>query len=127
MNAVAFAVALALGPIRDVRVDHVPCRVSYRSALRPRDVDERARIHVETRDPSAIGRLVRAIAAARPVPDASPADYRYAIRLRDRRGRVRTMYLDAFGTRGEIDGAAVRFGSDAIKRVLIALWHQMSD
>lgn len=102
-------------------IDHVSNRISYRAALRPRDVDERACVHVETRNRASIARVLDAIDATPTSPDPRLADLRYAIRLRDAHGVVRTIYLDAFGTRGTIDGRPVRFASDAIKRAIVAL------
>jgi hypothetical protein len=102
-------------------IDHASNRISYRSALSPHDLDARATIHVETRNRAAIARVLEAIDATQTIPDARAADLRYAIRLRDARGVARTIYLDAFGTRGTLDGKPVRFASDAIKRAIVSM------
>lgn len=105
-----------------VYIDHVPNSMAYRTALSPRELQERATIHVETRDAAKLAPLLHAVGSIHAMPDARPADLRYAIHLRDERGAARmTIYLDAFGTRGWIDGKAVRLDSDAIKRAMVEI------
>jgi len=103
-------------------IDHVPNFIAYRTALSPRELQERATIHVETSDKAKLALVLHAIGSIHATPDEHPADLRYAIRLRDDRSAKRvTIYLDAFGTRGRIDGRAVRFDSDAIKRAMVEI------
>jgi len=113
--------AFAFGNVNRVQIDHVPNSLAFRTALTPALVDQRARIHLDTRDPVLLGRIVTALEHTAVTGDARASDLRYAIRLRDARGIVRaTLYLDAFGVRGVLDGRRVRFESDAIKRAIVA-------
>jgi hypothetical protein len=121
MSAVALALAISLRSVRSVEIDHVPNRLQFRSALTPAELDARAPIRVETQRAEAIGAILRAIEATKAERDDHRADLRYAVRLRGSHGRVVTLYLDAFGTRGWVAGRAVRFDSDAIKRAVVAL------
>jgi hypothetical protein len=121
MNDMLLAVAISVNGATRLEIDHVPNSVSYRTALSPSDLDERARIRIESRDPATIARIVAAIEHTAAGSDAQQADLRYAIRLRDARGATRALiYLDAFGERGLVDGRRVRFSSDAIKRAIVA-------
>jgi hypothetical protein len=121
MNDMLLAVALALKSVKALEIDHVPNSVSYRTALGPRELNERARVRVETRDPAAIAAIVRAIHQTGARADVEAADLRYAIRLRNARGTtVAIIYLDAFGLRGVVDGQSVRYNDDAIKRAVVA-------
>lgn len=117
MYPMVLAVAIAVTGVKSLQIDHVPNDVSYRTALTPSDVAARARLRVESRNPKTIESIVAAIRRTDARTDATAADLRYAIRLRDARGAtVSIIYLDAFGTRGLVDGQPVRFTSDAIKR-----------
>jgi hypothetical protein len=121
MNDMLLAVAIAVKSVKALEIDHVPNNIAYRTALGPRELGERARTRVETRDPRIIAAIVNAIQKTGTHADALPADLRYAIRLRDRRGTtVAIVYLDAFGLRGAVDGHPVRYADDAIKRAVIA-------
>jgi hypothetical protein len=121
MNDMLLAVAISVTGVTRLEIDHVPNNVRYRTALSPNDLDERARVRIESRDPAAIARIVAAIARTGVDSDVQQADLRYAIRLRDARGSTRALiYLDAFGERGLVDGRHVRFSSDAIKRAIVA-------
>jgi hypothetical protein len=114
------AVAIALSAAKTVEIDHVRNDISYRSALTPAELRARATVRVESRDATTIAGIVAAIRQTGAHADPNPADLRYAIRLRDARGAtVATIYLDAFGTRGLVDGRAVRFADDAIKRAVV--------
>lgn len=119
MHPMVLAVAIAVTGVKSLEIDHVPNDVSYRTALTPRDIAARARVRVESRNLQTIESIVAAIRRTDAHPDATAADLRYAIRLRDARGAtVSVIYLDAFGTRGLVDGQPVRFASDAIKRAI---------
>ncbi len=120
MNHMLLAVALALKSVKALEIDHVPNNIAYRTALGPNELASRARMRVETRDPRAIAAIVGAIRETGTRADSAPADLRYAIRLRDARGAtVATVYLDAFGLRGIVDGQPVRYADDAIKRAVV--------
>ncbi len=121
MNDMLLAVAISVTGATRLEINHVPNNVSYRTALSPRDLDGRARIRIESRNPAAIARIVAAIEHTAAAGDAAQADLRYAIRLRDARGATcARIYLDAFGERGLVDGRRVRFSSNAIKRAIVA-------
>lgn len=121
MDHIILAAAIAVGVTARIEIDHVPNNIAYRAALSARDVGERARIRVESRDPQTVAHIVTAIERTATSRDARAADLRYAIRLRDARGSTRTViYLDAFGLRGVVDGRTVRFSDDAIKRAIVA-------
>lgn len=121
MNDMLLAVTLALKGVKGIEIDHVPNNVAYRTALGPSELAARARVRVETRDPHAIATIVSAIRETQARADAAHADLRYAIRLRNARGAtVAVVYLDAFGLRGVVDGQAVRYADDAIKRAVVA-------
>jgi hypothetical protein len=80
-----------------------------------------ASVTIETRNVEAIDAILRAVRSTAIAPEMRPVDLRYAMRFEDRRGNVRqSVCIDAFGTRGELDGQAVRFASDAIKRAIVA-------
>ncbi len=120
MHPMVLAVAIAVTGAKSLQIDYVPSDISYRSALTPSDVAARARVRVESRNPQTIESVVAAIRRTDAYPDATTADLRYAIRLRDARGAtVTVIYLDAFGTRGLVDGRPVRFADDAIKRAIM--------
>ena len=55
------AVAIAVTGVKSLEIDHVPNNVTYRSAFTPNEVDERARIRVESRDPATVAGIVAAI------------------------------------------------------------------
>jgi hypothetical protein len=115
------AAAIAVSGASRIEIDHVPNNIAYRAALSVREVGQRARIRVESRDPQTVGHIVTAIERTATCSDARAADLRYAIRLRDARGSTRAViYLDAFGRRGVVDGRPVRFSDDAIKRAIVA-------
>ncbi len=121
MNDMLLAVAIAATGVTRLEIDHVPNNVTYRAALTPNEVDERARIRVESRDPAMVAGIVAAIERTGASNDTRQADLRYAIRLRNARGSTRAIiYLDAFGEHGIVDGRRVRFSSDAIKRAIVA-------
>lgn len=121
MSVIIAMAAFALGNVSRVQIDHVPNSLAFRTALTPALVDQRARIHLDTRDPALLGRIVSALERTPVTGDTRAADLRYAIRLRDARGIVRArLYLDAFGLRGVLDGRRVRFENDAIKRAIVA-------
>ncbi|MGC2131083.1 MAG: hypothetical protein WA629_13420 [Candidatus Aquilonibacter sp.] len=121
MNDVLLAVAIAATGVTRLEIDHVPNNISYRTALTPSEVDERARIRVESRDPATVSAIVAAIEHTAASGDERHADLRYAIRLRDARGSTRALiYLDAVGEHGIVDGRRVRFSGDAIKRAIVA-------
>ncbi|MGA7572190.1 MAG: hypothetical protein WBG27_00910 [Candidatus Aquilonibacter sp.] len=121
MNDMLLAVAISAAGVTRLEIDHVPNNVSYRTALTPSEVDERARIRVESRDPATVAAIVAAIEHTAANGDERRADLRYAIRLRDARGSTRALiYLDAFGEHGIVDGRRVRFVGDAIKRAIVA-------
>jgi hypothetical protein len=121
VNDMLLAVAIAASGVTRLEIDHVPNNISYRTALTPREVDERARIRVESRDPLTVAAIVAAIERTAAGSDDRNADLRYAIRLRDARGSTRAViYLDAFGEHGIVDGRRVRFSGDAIKRAIVA-------
>jgi hypothetical protein len=115
------AAAISVAGASRIEIDHVPNDIAYRAALSPRDVGERARIRVESRDRATVAHIVTAIERTATRDDVRAADLRYAIRLRDARGSTcRVVYLDAFGRRGMVDGRPVRFSGDAIKRAIVA-------
>ena len=121
MNDMLLAVAVAATGVTRLEIYHVPNKISYRTALSPGEVDERARIRVESRDPATVAAIVAAIEHTAASGDERQADLRYAIRLRDARGSTRAIiYLDAFGEHGMVDGRRVRFSDDAIKRAIVA-------
>ncbi|HEX8805732.1 MAG TPA: hypothetical protein VF741_02240 [Candidatus Aquilonibacter sp.] len=121
MNGMLLAVTLALNGVKVLEIDHVPNNISYRTALGPGELASRARVRVESRDPRAITTIVSAIQKTGTRPDVATADLRYAIRLRNARGAtVATIYLDAFGLRGVVDGQPVRYADDAIKRAVVS-------
>ncbi|HTV94014.1 MAG TPA: hypothetical protein VMG98_15010 [Verrucomicrobiae bacterium] len=121
MDHLVLAAAISTAGAARIEIDHVPNNVSYRAALSPRDVGERARIRVESRDPHTVAYIVAAIERTNTSSDVRPADLRYAIRLRDARGSTcLVIYLDAFGRRGMIEGRPVRFSGDGIKRAIVA-------
>lgn len=122
MHMLALILASQLRGVVRLEIAHVPNRMSVRAALGPREVDTLATQIVETRDPRAVASIVDALerTPAQPAADAR-ADLRYAIRAFDARGRmVGRVYLDAFGTRGRVDGRFVTFANDAIKRAIVA-------
>jgi|HubBroStandDraft_1064217.scaffolds.fasta_scaffold167216_2 hypothetical protein len=120
MDHVILAAAISVGSASRIEIDHVPNNISYRAALSPRDVGDRASIRVESRDPQTVAHIVAAIERTDTSDDARAADLRYAIRLRDARGSTCVViYLDAFGRRGMVDGRPVRFSGDAIKRAIV--------
>lgn len=119
MDHLLFAVAIAATSVKGIEIDHVPNDISYRAALAPSDVASRASVRVESRDPHKVAGIVAAIRTTKARADANAADLRYVIRLRDARGvTVAVIYLDAFGTRGIVDGQPVCFDNDAIKRAI---------
>jgi hypothetical protein len=121
MDHLLLAVAIAATGVKGVEIDHVRNDISYRSALDASDVAERATVHVASQDPQKIHNVVTAIRATGARADATPADLRYVIRLRDAHGTTTAIiYLDAFGRRGLVDGQPVRFADDAIKRAITA-------
>ena len=121
MDHMLLAVAIAVSGVKSLEIDHVPNDVSYRAALSASEVGARARIRVESRNPQTIAGVLTSIRDTAARPDAKTADLRYAIRLRDARGAtVAVIYLDAFGTRGLVDGQSVRFADDAIKRAIVS-------
>jgi hypothetical protein len=121
MDHLLLAVAIAATSVKGLEIDHVPNDISYRAALTPTDVTARASVRVQSRDPQKVADIVAAIRDAGAHADANAADLRYVIRLRDARGAtVAVIYLDAFGTRGIVDGQPVRFDNDAIKRAITA-------
>lgn len=120
MNDMLLAVAIVATGVTRLEIDHVPNNISYRTALTPSEVDERARVRVESRDSATVAGIVAAIEHTAASTDARQADLRYAIRLRDARGSTRAIiYLDAFGEHGVVDGRRVRFSDDAIKRAIV--------
>lgn len=100
-------------------IDHVPNAISVRAALSESEVRSRATQHVEIQDRSVIASVSRAVRTTPERPAAHGADLRYVIRFRDARGSTVTIYLDAFGLRGVVDGRPVRFANDAIKRAIV--------
>ncbi len=127
MHPMVLAVAITVTGTKSLEIDHVPNDIAYRTALTPSDVAARARVRVESRNPQTIERIVAAIRATDAHPDTKAADLRYAIRLRDARGAtVTVIYLDAFGTRGLVDGQPVRFADDAIKRAITEAFPSLS-
>jgi hypothetical protein len=74
MNDMLLAVAISVNGATRLEIDHVPNSVSYRTALSPSDLDERARIRIESRDPATIARrptcATRFACAMRAVPRA---------------------------------------------------------
>ena len=121
MDHLVLAAAISVAGASRIEIDHVPNDLTYRAALLPHEVAERARIRVESRDRATIAPIVAAIERTDTSNDARRADLRYAIRLRDARGSTRlVIYLDAFGRRGLVDGRPVRFSGDAIKRAIVA-------
>ncbi|HUN29866.1 MAG TPA: hypothetical protein VMV65_08650 [Alphaproteobacteria bacterium] len=121
MNDMVLAIAIAATGATRLEIDHVPNNVNYRTALSPRDVEERARIRVESRDPATVASIVAAIERTAVTADTRQSDLRYLVRLRDARGATRAViYLDAFGERGVVDGRPVRFSGDTIKRAIVA-------
>lgn len=120
MHPMVLAVAIAVTGAKTLEIDHVRNDISYRSALTPNELRAHATVRVESRDPKTIAGIVAAVRQTDAQADANAADLRYAIRLRDARGAtVAIIYLDAFGTRGLVDGKAVRFADDAIKRAIM--------
>ncbi len=120
MDHLVLAAAISVAGASRIEIDHVPNNISYRAALSPRDVGQRARIRVESRDPHTIASIIAAIERTNTSSDARAADLRYAIRLRDARGSTcLVIYLDAFGRRGVIEGRPVRFSGDGIKRAIV--------
>ena len=107
-------------------IAHVPNTISVRAALQPAQVDSLATLHVETRDPQVVSRITRAIETTKETPTDRGADLRYAIRIRHSRGVTTTIYMDAFGLRGVVDGRPVRFASDAIKRAIVEAYPQLA-
>ena len=127
MDHVLLAVAIAATGVKSLEIDHVPNDISYRAALMPSEVGARARVRVESRNPQTIENILGAIRQTDSRPDAKAADLRYAIRLRDARGAtIALIYLDAFGTRGVVDGQALRFADDAIKRSITEAFPSLS-
>lgn len=121
MNHMLLAVAIAVTGAKTLEIDHVRNDIAYRSALTPSELRARATVRVESRDPKTIAGIVAAVRQTDAQADENAADLRYAIRLRDARGAtVAIIYLDAFGTRGLVDGQPVRFADDAIKRAITA-------
>lgn len=119
MQHTVLAIAIAVSGVKGLEIDHVRNDISYRAGLKATDLAARAGVRVESRDPQKIAGIVAAIRQTGVYPDARAADLRYAIRLRDARGAtVAVIYLDAFGTRGLVDGQPVRFADDAIKRAI---------
>jgi hypothetical protein len=119
VDHLVLAVAIVATNVKGLQIDHVRNDIAYRSALTPSDVQARATIRVESRDAQTIEAIISAIRQTATQHDAQAADLRYAIRLRDARGTtVAIIYLDAFGTRGIVDGQPVRFADDAIKRAI---------
>lgn len=105
--------------IATMYIDHVPNAISVRTALNEHEVRTRATQHVETQDQNVIASVTLAVRTTPERPIESGADLRYAIRFRDARGTTTTIYLDAFGLRGIVDGRPVRFANDAIKRAIV--------
>jgi hypothetical protein len=107
-------------------IDHVPNAISVRAALSEHDVRTRATQHVETRDAKVISSVSDALRATPEAPARNGADLRYMIVIRDARGVTTTVYLDAFGLRGTINGRPVRFANDAIKRAIVRAYPQLN-
>jgi hypothetical protein len=121
MQHTVLAIAIAVSGVKGLEIDHVRNDISYRAALKATEIAARAGVRVESRDPQKIAGIVAAIRQTGARADARAADLRYAIRLRDARGAsIAVIYLDAFGTRGLVDGQPVRFADDAIKRAIAA-------
>jgi hypothetical protein len=121
MQHTVLAIAIAVSGVKGLEIDHVRNDISYRAALKATEIAARAGVRVESRDPQKIAGIVAAIRQTGACADARAADLRYAIRLRDARGAsIAVIYLDAFGTRGLVDGQPVRFADDAIKRAIAA-------
>jgi hypothetical protein len=121
MDHMLLAVAIAVSGVKSLEIDHVPNDISYRAALTPADLAARPILRVESRDPEKLAGIVAAIRDTSAHTEPNVADLRYAVRLRDARGTtIAVIYLNAFGTRGVVDGQPVRFADDAIKRAIIA-------
>ena len=126
MDHLVLAAALSIAGASRIEIDHVPNNIDYRAALSPRDVSKRARVRVESRDPATVAHIVAVIERAGTSNDTRAADLRYAIRVRDARGSTLALiYLDAFGRRGVVDGRAVRFRDDAIKRAIVTAFPKL--
>jgi hypothetical protein len=127
MDHVVLAVAIAATSVKGLQIDHVRNDMLYRSALSANEVGARATVHVASQDPEKIAGIVTAIRETGTRPDPIAADLRYVIRLRDARGATTAIiYLDAFGTRGLVDGQPVRFDDDAIKRAMTQAFPSLS-
>ncbi len=127
MQHLVLAVAIAVGGVKSLEIDHVPNDIAYRVGLTPADLADRAAVRVESRDPQKIAGIVAAIRETGAHADTQAADLRYAIRLRDARGAtVAVIYLDAFGLRGVVDGRPVRYADDAIKRAITEAFPSLS-
>ena len=107
-------------------IDHVPNAISVRAALTEHDVQARATQRVETSNPSVIASVSLALHNTRETTARTAADLRYMIVIRDTRGGTTTVYLDAFGLRGVVNGRPVRFANDAIKRAIVRAYPALS-
>lgn len=108
-------------------IDHVPNTISVRAALTASDVDRRATIHFKTTDALTVAAVTRVIASTPEQPGGAGADLRYAIVITDANGNTERIYLDAFGLRGTINGRAVRFANDAIKRAIVKAYPKLAE
>jgi hypothetical protein len=121
MDHMLLAVAIAVSGVKSLEIDHVPNDISYRAALTPADIAARAILHVQSHNREKVADIVAAIRDTPAHTETNVGDLRYAIRLRDACGTtIAVIYLNAFGTRGVVDGQPVRFADDAIKRAIIA-------
>jgi hypothetical protein len=126
MDHLVLAVAIAATGVKGLEIDHVRNDISYRSGLSANEVVAHATVHVTSQDPRKIAEVIAAIRTTHAHFDSSLTDLRYVIRLRDARGATTaTIYLDAFGQRGLVDGKPVRFDSDAIKRAITQAFPQL--
>jgi hypothetical protein len=73
----------------------------------------------ESTDPAVIAEVLASIERAKPKPADGECDARWGLVFSDASDtRVRTLYLNAFGTRGVLDGAPVAFADDSLVQYL---------
>jgi hypothetical protein len=69
----------------------------------------------ETTDPAEIDETLARIERAAPAPSDSVCDARWGLVFADAAGaRIHTLYLNAFGTTGDLDGKRVGFAGDEL-------------